>query len=350
MSTTNTAITTVDRQLQVFSNPEFGDVRVIDNNGDPWFVGKDVAEKLGYTNPQKAIRDHVDTEDKRTERIVHPSGGAQETIIINEGGLYSLTVRSNLPGAKKFTRWLTHDVAVSIRKTGSYSSTTAVQQRPLKTLDAVKEEIALVESTENDTTLKLQEVEKATAALIKANFALKMAKQDYSLALSNYKEAAAIAGVKPKDFKIESPTFTVRYLYEKYKDQGVTISALYDAAIAAGVPAKGVFDRGRLEVPQDHLESVLSSLSLVADQSLSYLKRIEQGLISQDTTLGTLISLLKEEGYTTVDQDSVTAAGLLRVMKKHKLSFKESSHRKGDTIMSSTVPPQTVIDLLSLAN
>ena len=105
---------------QIFEHEQFGKVRIGDNNGEPWLVGKDVAEKLGYTNPQKAIRDHVDAEDKRTERIVHPSGGAQETIIINEGGLYSLTVRSNLPKAKEFTRWLTHDVAISIRKHGFY--------------------------------------------------------------------------------------------------------------------------------------------------------------------------------------------------------------------------------------
>lgn len=106
---------------QIYNHPEFGDVRVVDNNGDPWFVGRDVAEKLGYKNPLKAIRDHVDDEDKRTERIVHPQGGAQDTLFINEGGLYSLTVRSNLPGAKKFTRWLTHDVAISIRKHGLYT-------------------------------------------------------------------------------------------------------------------------------------------------------------------------------------------------------------------------------------
>lgn len=69
MSTTNTAITTVDRQLQVFSNPEFGDVRVVDNNGDPWFVGRDVAERLGYANPNDALAKHVDSEDKLVSQI-----------------------------------------------------------------------------------------------------------------------------------------------------------------------------------------------------------------------------------------------------------------------------------------
>lgn len=80
----------------------------------------DVAEKLGYTNPQKAIRDHVDDEDKRGERIVHPSGGAQETIVINESGLYALVFGSKLPTAKKFKHWVTSEVLPQIRKTGSY--------------------------------------------------------------------------------------------------------------------------------------------------------------------------------------------------------------------------------------
>ena len=330
----------------------------IDATGTAHLSAEDVARGLGFVDYQE--KDSA-TSGRKTYEVIRwarinnylQSYGFSQNVgkedYIPEQIVYLLAMKANNEVAKSFQLKIATEILPTLRQQG-YVNLQDNNYKPLKTLDAVKEEIALVESTENDTTLKLQEVEKATAALIKANFALKMAKQDYSLALSNYKEAAAIAGVKPKDFKVESPTFTVRYLYEKYKDQGVTISALYDAAIAAGVPAKGVFDRGRLEVPQDHLENVLSSLSLIADQSLSYLKRIEQGLISQDTTLGTLISLLKEEGYTTVDQDSVTAAGLLRVMKKHKFSFKESSHRKGDTIMSSTIPPQTVIDLLSLAN
>lgn len=329
----------------------------IDEAQVAWLNAEDVARGLGFVDTHQKKVFATSGEKYENIRWARVNGYLAEFDyppvksgdFIPEHVFYLLAMKANNEVAKNFQLKIATEILPTLRKQG-YVALQDNNYKPLKTLDTVKEEIALVESTENDTTLKLQEVEKATAALIKANFALKMAKQDYSLALSNYKEAAAIAGVKPKDFKVESPTFTVRYLYEKYKDQGVTISALYDAAIAAGVPAKGVFDRGRLEVPQDHLESVLSSLSLVADQSLSYLKRIEQGLISQDTTLGTLISLLKEEGYTTVDQDSVTAAGLLRVMKKHKLSFKESSHRKGDTIMSSTIPPQTVIDLLSLAN
>ena len=75
---------------------------------------------LGYSNPQKAIRDHIDEDDKRTERIVHPQGGTQDTVIINESGLYSLILSSKLPTAKKFKRWVTNEVLPSIRKYGVY--------------------------------------------------------------------------------------------------------------------------------------------------------------------------------------------------------------------------------------
>ena len=92
-------------QLQIFKNEEFGEVRSLLINNEPCFVGKDVALILGYSNPQKAIRDHIDEDDKRTERIVHPQGGTQDTVIINESGLYSLILSSKLPTAKKFNRW-----------------------------------------------------------------------------------------------------------------------------------------------------------------------------------------------------------------------------------------------------
>lgn len=107
-------------QLQIFKNEEFGEVRSLLINNEPCFVGKDVALILGYNNPQKAIRDHIDEDDKRTERIVHPQGGTQDTVIINESGLYSLILSSKLPTAKKFKRWVTNEVLPSIRKYGVY--------------------------------------------------------------------------------------------------------------------------------------------------------------------------------------------------------------------------------------
>lgn len=106
--------------LAIFENPEFGHIRGLKIEGEPWFVGKDIAEALGYKNPQKAIRDHVDAEDKGVNELLTP-GGKQNIAIINESGLYSLMLKSKLPGAKKFKRWVTSEVLPSIRKTGAYS-------------------------------------------------------------------------------------------------------------------------------------------------------------------------------------------------------------------------------------
>ena len=106
-------------ELKIFENTEFGQVRTTTINDEPYFVGKDVAGILGYTNTPKAIRDHVDDEDKLTERIVL-SGQNREVIFINESGLYSLILSSKLPTARKFKRWVTSEVLPSIRKTGAY--------------------------------------------------------------------------------------------------------------------------------------------------------------------------------------------------------------------------------------
>lgn len=107
--------------LQVFSNTEFGQIRTTMIDGQPFFVGKDVAEILGYSNTRKAIADHVDIEDKGVTKC-DTLGGAQELTVINESGLYSLILASRLPGAKRFKRWVTAEVLPSIRKSGGYIS------------------------------------------------------------------------------------------------------------------------------------------------------------------------------------------------------------------------------------
>lgn len=94
-------------------------IRTLEVEGKTYFVGKDVADSLGYTNTSKAIRDHVDAEDKLTERIVL-SGQNREVIFINESGLYSLILSSKLPSAKRFKHWVTSEVLPSIRKSGGY--------------------------------------------------------------------------------------------------------------------------------------------------------------------------------------------------------------------------------------
>lgn len=107
-------------ELQIFNNDEFGTVRAVEVNGEPYFVGKDVAEILGYSNSRKAISDHVDEEDKGVTKC-DTLGGVQELTVINESGLYSLILRSQLPSAHKFKRWVTSEVLPTIRKHGVYA-------------------------------------------------------------------------------------------------------------------------------------------------------------------------------------------------------------------------------------
>lgn len=107
-------------ELKVFENPTFGQVRTVEIDGEPWFVGKDVAEALGYRDTSDALKKHVDADDKLTRRFAD-SGQAREMYVINESGLYSLILSSKLTGAKEFKRWVTSEVIPSIRKTGGYT-------------------------------------------------------------------------------------------------------------------------------------------------------------------------------------------------------------------------------------
>ena len=111
----------MSNEIQVFNNPDFGQVRIATIDGEPWLVGKDVAEILGYSDTFGALKKHVDADDKQNcqnDSFESPRG----MTIINESGLYSLVLSSKLPGAKKFKRWVTADVLPSIRKHGIYAA------------------------------------------------------------------------------------------------------------------------------------------------------------------------------------------------------------------------------------
>ena len=109
----------MQNQMQTFQNKEFGKIRAVDIDGQPWFVGKDVTGILGYNNSRKALSDHVDREDKGVTKWYTP-GGSQNLTTINESGLYRLIFSSKLPAAKAFTQWITSEVLPSIRKHGAY--------------------------------------------------------------------------------------------------------------------------------------------------------------------------------------------------------------------------------------
>ena len=112
--------------LQVFKNDQFGEIRTVEIGGEPWFVGKDIAERLGYTNPQKAVRDHIDEEDKTLNESFTVNG--TPIVLINESGLYSLVLSSKLPTAKQFKRWVTSEVIPSIRKHGAFMTPETIEK------------------------------------------------------------------------------------------------------------------------------------------------------------------------------------------------------------------------------
>ena len=106
-------------QIQVFSNTEFGEIRTVQIDGEPWFVGKDLTATLGYSNSSKALKDHVDTEDKLNNESLS-SLGQRGGWLVNESGLYSLILSSKLPAAKKFKRWVTSEILPAIKRDGCY--------------------------------------------------------------------------------------------------------------------------------------------------------------------------------------------------------------------------------------
>lgn len=113
-------------ELQIFNSEEFGDIRTVTIENEPWFVGKDVATALGYSNPQKAVRDHISEEDRGVNEMDTPSG-RQNLAIINESGLYALIFGSKLESAKRFKHWVTSEVLPAIRKTGAYQNDQKIQ-------------------------------------------------------------------------------------------------------------------------------------------------------------------------------------------------------------------------------
>ena len=118
----------MSKEIQIFANDQLGEVRTLTKDGEPWFVGKDVADILGYSDTAQAVRKHIDDEDKGVVEMTTP-GGKQNMVIINESGLYSLILSSKLPTARAFKRWVTSEVLPAIRKHGEYTAPKVSQKR-----------------------------------------------------------------------------------------------------------------------------------------------------------------------------------------------------------------------------
>ena len=175
--------------IQIFNNPEFGDIRTVVIDNEPWFVGKDVADILGYQNGSRDINRHVDEEDKRLTKMVS-QGQNRDITVINESGLYSLIFGSKLESAKKFKKWVTSEVLPSIRKTGTYTmpQTTdgkiALLAQGHTELKAEVDEIkADLESLKMDLPILPVEADRITEAVIKKGVSIMGGKQ--SSAYSN---------------------------------------------------------------------------------------------------------------------------------------------------------------------
>lgn len=200
-------------ELMIFNNPEFGEIRTVEVNGEPWFVGKDVATALGYKNPQEAVRNHVDDEEKGVSEILTP-GGKQTVPVINESGLYSLVLSSKLPGAKRFKRWITSEVIPSIRKHGAYLTPETLEAAILNPDTMIRLCTALKEEQDKRKTL-----EAANATLAVDNQIMRP-KADYfdelvdRNLLTSFRETAKQLDVKEKAF--------VQFLLDKkyiYRDK-----------------------------------------------------------------------------------------------------------------------------------
>lgn len=181
--------------IKIFDNPEFGEIRTIDRDGEPWMVGVDVAKALGYATPRNAIASHVDEEDK-TSALIRGTGSNYKSmaILINESGLYSLVLFSKLPTAKKFKRWVTSEVLPSIRKTGGYIA--GQDQLTPEELMAKALQVANKTLAEREARISALTVQNTIMAP-KAEYFDELVDRN---TLTSFRDTAKELGIKPKAF------------------------------------------------------------------------------------------------------------------------------------------------------
>lgn len=200
-------------RVQIFENPAFGRVRTTEINGEPWFVGKDVAEALGYNNTRKAISDHVDEEDKTDGVTIRDAiGREQNPVLIKESGLYSLILSSKLPTAKEFKRWITSEVIPSIRKNGGY----IMGQESMSDDELIAKAMVAAHRILRQRDARIRALETENSALT-VDKAIMQPKADYfdelveRNTLTNFRETAKQLGIRQKD--LISFLLEKKYLY-----------------------------------------------------------------------------------------------------------------------------------------
>ena len=212
--------------IEVFKNDEFGSIRTMTVNGEPMFVGKDVAEILGYERTADAIRAHVDPEDRGVGEMQTP-GGTQQMVIINESGLYSLILGSKLSTAKRFKHWVTADVLPAIRKHGVYAMDDLLNDPDalITALTAYKEEKEKVAQLQEENLQKTQMITEMQPEATYYDLILQSASlvpitsiaKDYGMSAKRLNSLLADHGIQFKQGK-------TWFLYQKYAEQGYTSS------------------------------------------------------------------------------------------------------------------------------
>ena len=212
------------QELKIFENSEFGAVRALEVDGAPWFVGKDVAEVLGYTDPNKALAMHVDDDDKLNDKTAS-SLGQRGGWLINESGLYSLVLSSKLPGAKAFKRWVTSEVLPSIRKHGLYAidEIIANPDMAIAALQALKEEREKRLAAELDKAVLTQQVAELRPKASYYDLILQCASLLSVTEISkDYGMSAKAFNKKLHELHIQYQQSGVWFLYAEYQDGGYT--------------------------------------------------------------------------------------------------------------------------------
>lgn len=206
--------------IKIFESPEFGSVRTVMIDGEPWMVGKDVAIALGYESPSAAISKKVDVEDRGLSKMETPSG-IQEMTVINESGLYSLVLSSKLPTAKKFRRWVTSEVLPSIRKTGGYRipQTYAEALRALADKAEEAEKLAIENKAKDQIIGELKPKADYTDVILSSRGAVTITQiaKDYGL-------SGKVMNQKLHELGIQYKQNNQWLLYSGYQDKGYTKS------------------------------------------------------------------------------------------------------------------------------
>lgn len=234
-----------ENKIILFKHEEFGEIRTLNIDGEPWFVSKDVTLTLGYTNPTKALNDHVDNEDmsfNETLKLSRQSGAW----LINESGLYSLILSSKLPSARKFRHWITAEVLPSLRKHGAYITAETLR----KTMSDPRE-LAKLLTTLADEQDKRRKLEEENAFLsVKANYYDRILHSKNSVPVTqiakDYGMSAIAFNRMLHDYGIQYPIRESWVLYAEFSDKNYTQSKTYQIGDDKAVMHTSWTQKGRL--------------------------------------------------------------------------------------------------------